>query len=67
MRLHCYQTGNQSQDATDGALTKQHRCLLQRLTMEGKIKRSHLHQDAKTLWEMLPLSDTSTERESERQ
>ncbi|ELD0440800.1 hypothetical protein QUQ99_000995 [Escherichia coli] len=39
----------------------QARYLLQRLVMEGKVKRSSIRRGAKTLWEMVPPSMTATE------
>lgn len=36
----------------------QARYFLQRLTMEGKVKRSSIRRGAKTLWEIEPLSAT---------
>ncbi len=37
----------------------QARYLLQRLVMEGKVKRSSIRRGAKTLWEIVPLSTTT--------
>ncbi|WP_218073129.1 FaeA/PapI family transcriptional regulator [Escherichia coli] len=37
----------------------QARYFLQRLTMEGKVKRSSMRRGAKTLWEIVPPSTTT--------
>ncbi|MFJ7174645.1 FaeA/PapI family transcriptional regulator [Citrobacter freundii] len=43
----------------------QARYYLQRLAMEGKVKRSSIRRGAKTQWEIVPLSAaTSTEKTS---
>ncbi|TGB71794.1 pilus assembly protein [Escherichia sp. E4930] len=42
----------------------QARYRLQRLVMEGKVKRSSLRRGAKTLWEIVPSSMTATENVS---